>query len=94
MLISAIQRNALYWEWADPPWELPTYVGDLTQALQGTKAWIAFSGVVEQVVVVAPPTLPRPLAPSVLGVSTLQYSTGSMESLEGFGRWLQLMHCA
>jgi len=30
----------------------------------------------------------------VLGVSALHYSTGSTEGSEGFGHWLQLMHCA
>ena len=30
----------------------------------------------------------------LLGVSALHYSTGNMEGLEGFGRWIQLMHCA
>ena len=29
-----------------------------------TKAWIVSGGVIEHIVVVAPPTLPRPLAPS------------------------------
>ena len=30
----------------------------------------------------------------LLGVSALHYSTGSTEGSEGFGCWLQLMHCA
>jgi len=47
-----------------PPWELPDYVGDLSQALQDMGAWIAAGGIVEQVVVVPPLTLPQPSAPS------------------------------
>jgi len=31
---------------------------------------------------------------SMLGVSALHYSTGSMEGSEGLGHWLQLMRCA
>jgi len=30
----------------------------------------------------------------LLGVSALHYSTRSTEGSEGFGHWLQLMHCA
>src|SRR5882724_6300655 len=48
-------------------------MGNLMQALQDTKAWIATGGIVEQVVVAAPPTLPLPLGPndgkSKVGVS-------------------------
>jgi len=43
---------------------LPNYIGDLAQALQDINAWIASGGVIENMVVVAPPTLPKPLAPS------------------------------
>jgi len=64
MLISGTRWNALHWEQADPPWELPTYVSDLVQALQVMKAWITSSRVVKQVVVAAPPTLPQPPVPS------------------------------
>ena len=52
------------WEHVDPPWELPDYVSDLARALQDTGAWIASGGIIEQVVVVPPPTLPLPVAPS------------------------------
>ena len=54
----------MHWEHIDPPWELPDYIGDLSQALQVMGAWIGSGGVVEQEVVAPPPTLPRPLAPS------------------------------
>ena len=64
MLTSTDQRNALHLERVYPPWELPNSIGDLMQALQVTKMWIMSGGVVKQVVVVAPPTLPQPLAPS------------------------------
>ena len=57
-LIPVVQRNALHWEQVDPPWELPIYVSKLVQTLQDTEAWIASGGVVKQVVVAAPPTLP------------------------------------
>ena len=50
----------LCWERVDPPWELPTSVDQLVHALQETQAWIASGGIVESVVVVAPPTLSRP----------------------------------
>ena len=40
------QQNALHWECVDPPWVLPDYVGELTQALQATKTWIATRGTV------------------------------------------------
>src|SRR5882724_1634330 len=36
----------------------------IARALQDMKAWIASGGIVEQVVVVAPPTLPLPLGPN------------------------------
>src|SRR5882724_2074644 len=39
-------------------------MGILARALQDTKAWIASGGIVEQVVVAAPPTLPLPLGPN------------------------------
>jgi len=50
----------LCWERVDPPWELPASVDQLMRALQETQAWIALGGIVESVVVVAPPTLSRP----------------------------------
>ena len=64
LLISFFQRNFLHWEHTNPPWELPDYVGDLLWALQDMGAWIASSRIVKQVVVVSPPTLPQPPAPS------------------------------
>src|SRR5882724_7494675 len=64
LLICFFQRNVLCWERVDPPWELPDYVSDLSRALQDMGAWIAASGIVEQVVVAPPPTLPQPSAPS------------------------------
>ena len=54
----------LHWEWVDPPWELPYYIGDLAQVLQDTQAWIVCDGIIKNMVVVAPPTLPQPLASS------------------------------
>src|SRR5882724_3180617 len=72
-ITSAFQRNALRWEHVDPPWMLPDDVGILVRALQDTKAWIASGGIVEQVVVAPPLTLPLPLGPndgkSEVGVS-------------------------
>src|SRR5882724_4374046 len=64
LLISSFQWNVLCWERIDPPWELPDYVSDLSQALQDMGAWIAARGIVEQVVVVPPPTLSQPPPPS------------------------------
>ena len=61
----AFQRNVLCWEQVNPPWELPDYIGELMRALQDMQAWIMFgSGIVENMVVAAPPTLPHPVAPS------------------------------
>jgi len=60
----AFQWNVLHWERVDPPWELPDYVSNLTQALQDTQVWIVSGGIVENVVVVAPPTLPQPVTSS------------------------------
>src|SRR5882724_12827726 len=60
MLNQSLQRNVLCWERVDPPWELPDSVGQLVRALQEMQAWIASGGIVESVVVAAPPTLPRP----------------------------------
>ena len=54
----------LHWEKVNPSWVLPNYISNLAQGLQDTKAWIASGGVVENMVVVVPPTLPQPLAPS------------------------------
>ena len=54
----------MHWECVDPPWELPDYVSDLARALQDTGAWITLGGIIEQVVVAPPPTLPPPVAPS------------------------------
>src|SRR5882724_3907396 len=72
-ITSVLQQNALRWERVDPPWTLPDDVGVLARALQDTKAWIASGGIVEQVVVAAPPTLPHPHGPndgeSEVGVS-------------------------
>src|SRR5882724_6222741 len=72
-ITSVFQRNALHWERVDPPWMLPDDVGILVRALQDTKAWIASGGIVEQVVVAPPLTLPLPLGPndgkSEVGVS-------------------------
>ena len=55
----ATQKNAFQWEWVDPPWELPDYIGKLAQALWATKAWVATGGVDDSATVVtnmiAPP---------------------------------------
>jgi len=55
------------WERADLPWELPEYVGEFSQSLEETQAWIASGGVAAPVTVVPlwnlPPTdltLPAP----------------------------------
>jgi len=55
-------------ERADPPWELPEYVGEFARSLEETQVWIANGGVAAPVVV-APllnllptdPTLPTPV---------------------------------
>jgi len=31
----SLANMSLQWEQADPPWQLPNYVGDFTQALKG-----------------------------------------------------------
>ena len=64
LLIFFFQRNVLCWEWVNPPWELPNYVGDLSWALQDMGAWIAAGRIIEQVVVAPPLTLSQPSAPS------------------------------
>ena len=46
VLSLVLQQQVLQWEQADPPWEIPNYVGDLVQALQDTQAWIVTSGAV------------------------------------------------
>ena len=51
MLTSAIQLNILHWEWVDPPWELPAYIGDFTWALQSMKAWIVTGGISDSMTV-------------------------------------------
>ena len=52
-------------------------------ALQDTQAWITFGGIVKQVVVAAPLTLPRPLAASD-GESKVGVSNDKLPS----PRWL------
>jgi len=69
----------LHWECVDPPWELPDYVSDLAQALQDTQAWIASGGIVENVVAVATPTLPQPVAPNN-GKSKVEISNEELPS--------------
>jgi len=77
VLNPAFQRNVLHWEQVDPPWELPNYVGDLARALQDTQVWITSGGIIENVVVVAPSTLPQPVAPSDRK-STVEISDGEL----------------
>jgi len=79
MLNFVTWRNALRWEWADLPVELPAYVSNLSRALQTTQAWIAAGGIVEQVVVAAPPTLSQPLVSSD-GKSELGISDAELPS--------------
>jgi len=74
VLNPAFQRNVHHWEQVNPPWELPDYVGDLTWALQDTQAWIASGGIVDNMVVAAPPTLPQPVAPVTVNLR-LRYQT-------------------
>ena len=52
MLMCVTQQNALQWEQVNLPWELPNYIGELAQALQATKAWIAMGGVPDSATVV------------------------------------------
>ena len=35
----------MQWEQANPPWELPDYIGDFTRALEETQSWITTGGV-------------------------------------------------
>jgi len=59
-------RNVVQWERADPPWELPNYIGEFSQALEETQAWIMTGGVAAPVPTVplwiplTTPTLPIP----------------------------------
>ena len=57
----------MQWERADPPWELPNYIGEFAQALKENQAWIASGGVAAPVTAVplwilppTDPTLPAP----------------------------------
>src|SRR5882724_2090986 len=60
-------HNVIRWERADPPWELPDYVGEFAWSLEETQVWIVSGGVAAPVVVAPlrnlPPTdltLPAP----------------------------------
>ena len=68
MLSFVLQQQVLQWGRADPPWELPDYVGNLAWALQDMQAWIATSGAVVMMDVepvrMMPPTTIKPLVPS------------------------------
>ena len=44
----------MWWEQANPPWELPNYVGDFTQALEETQSWIVTGGVAVHATVALP----------------------------------------
>src|SRR5882724_7054034 len=61
-------HNVVRWERADPPWELPKYVGEFARSLEETQVWIANGGVAAPVVVAPllnlPPTDPTLPAPS------------------------------
>ena len=52
MLIHVPQGNSLQWEWEDPPWEVPAYVGSFAQAIQEMKAWIMTGGAGEPATVI------------------------------------------
>jgi len=41
----------LEWEKADPPWELPMYIGNFAWDLQAMQAWIATGGAAAPVTV-------------------------------------------
>jgi len=49
VLTVILQHNALPWEQAKLPWELPAYISDLAQELEVTTVWIANSGLTEGV---------------------------------------------
>ena len=86
MLNPAFQRNVLHWEQVDPPWELPNSVSDLVWALQDTQVWITSGGIIESMVVAAPLTLPRPVAPSdgesEVGVSDGELPVSKVQQLD------------
>src|SRR5882724_2761809 len=58
----------MWWERADPPWELPNYVSEFAWALEETQAWITNGGVAAPVTTVplwiVPPTNPTLPTPS------------------------------
>ena len=53
------QKNSLHLEQVNPPWVLPDYIGELAQALQVMKAWIATSGVAASATMVTDVPTPR-----------------------------------
>ena len=59
MLMSIFQMNILWWEQADPPWVLPTYVSEFSRSLAINRTWI-MNGATTTV----PSPLPRPLVMS------------------------------
>src|SRR5882724_3391966 len=61
------QKNVLHWKRVDPPWMLPNYVGELAQALEDKKVWIATGGVATSTIVV--PDGPVPSDPASVGKS-------------------------
>ena len=67
-MLVPLYRHVVQWERADPPWELPDYVGKFAQSLEETQAWIVSGGVAAPVVVAPlrnlPPTDPTLLVPS------------------------------
>ena len=75
----------MQWEWADPPWKLPTYVSDFVWDLLAMKTWIMNGGIAEPMTVgppaTAPLTNPGPLAVSE-GKSEVGASNKELLSLQ------------
>jgi len=73
------QKNVLHWEWVNPPWVLPDYIGELAQALEDTKAWITTSGAATSTVMV--PNGPVPSNPASAGESKVGTSDEELPTL-------------
>ena len=72
-------KQVLEWMLADPPWELPNYVGNFGHDLKETWAWIMTGGAVLGTMVPMTPTIPRPLGTSN-SESKVSVSNGELPS--------------
>jgi len=69
MLTLLFQMNVHWWDQAEPPWVLPTYVGEFSWELTVNKTWIENDGpagpagsVTVEATAITLPMLPRPQA--------------------------------